>query len=165
MNNISTSNNIGMNMGVPVNQGMNTIGMNNMSTPNNMSMNIGVPVNQGINNMASPNNMGGTTQRIVPQTEFGRKNGGPVQNQMKHDDDVLVKAFIGKKADKIMNSQFSVCAFFFGLFYLCYRKMYAYTIVIVLLFGAINGFLYHIKINYVFDLVVFLGLGLKFKDL
>lgn len=45
-------------------------------------------------------------------------------------DEELVKAYIGKNYEKITTQQFNVCAFFFSTFYMFYRKMFLYGLLV-----------------------------------
>lgn len=79
------------------------------------------------------------------------------------DDDELLNAFIGKKANKIRHSKVSLGMFFFGAFYALYRKMYG-CFGILLVISAIISLLsklvspYFLLLNVIFYIVLlFIG--------
>lgn len=92
--------------------------------------------------------------QIVEQTEDENKT-----YEMFDNDELLVH-FIGKNNDKIINRPFNFSAFFFTSFYLFYRKLYLYgillfilnllalfflnSIMVTLVFGLLCGFLFNI---------------------
>lgn len=71
----------------------------------------------------------------------------------------LLRAFIGKNFEKITSRKFNFSAFFFNVFYLFYRKMFAYGIIYFLLnFVVLNyisseygGFILSLILGFVFN--------------
>lgn len=84
-----------------------TVQQQNMQTPGNGVMQS--------NNVADPN-----LQYTTPTTPSPLTGG----------DEELVKAYIGKNYEKITTQQFNVCAFFFSTFYMFYRKMFLYGLLV-----------------------------------
>lgn len=79
-------------------------------------------------------------------------------NTESYDDESLLETFIGKNQEKILESSFNFAGLFFGQFYLFYRKMFAYGILVFLLNVIITNFLkmsfLTIFINLVIGLIV-----------
>lgn len=72
------------------------------------------------------------------------------------DDEELLKAFIGNNYEKITTKSFNFAGFFFTTFYMFYRKMFLYAIILFIVnFVAIN-LINNIIINLVFN--VFVGI-------
>ena len=82
------------------------------------------------------------------------------QSFIMDNDEELLKAYVGKNYDKIANKQFNFTAFFFNSFYLCYRKMTLYGI---LLF-AIN-LIVSLFINIFLPIIINLIIGFVFNKL
>ena len=82
------------------------------------------------------------------------------QSFIMDNDEELLKAYVGKNYDKIANKQFNFAAFFFNSFYLCYRKMTLYGI---LLF-AIN-LIVSLFINIFLPIIISLIIGFVFNKL
>ena len=85
-------------------------------------------------NMENINNMQqNQTQQMNSQVynnqdwQFNSNYNNIVQNN----DDDLIDAYIGKNADKIKNSKFSVLTFFFYSIYLLYRKMWLLGFIVI----------------------------------
>ena len=102
----------------------------------------------------------------VAQSEFERYannlNGGldeqARQNLIAEDEDSdkHLKAFIGPNYDKFVQGKFNWGYFFFGFFYLCYRKMYAKAIFFLIVVNAIGNIAEHItKVNGLASIVFF----------
>lgn len=73
-------------------------------------------------------------------------------------DDELLQAFIGKNYEKITKRPFNFAAFFFTSFYLFYRKMFGYGILVFLLNVAIttafNKFYFTLILNIIVGFLV-----------
>ena len=54
-------------------------------------------------------------------------------HNVSYDDERLLEAFIGKNQEKILESSFNFAGLFFGQFYLFYRKMFVYGILIFII--------------------------------
>ena len=65
-------------------------------------------------------------------------------------DDAIIDAWVGQKNgmnQKVKNSNFSVCAFFFGGFYFIYRKMYLIGIIDLIITMAVSAILNFIQLT------------------
>ena len=88
--------------------------------------------NTQMNNNISNNNINSTptpqpvNNNIPPQQSFSSSNS--------LNDDDLLKAFIGNNYEKITTRPFNIAAFFFNSLYMCYRKMFGYSILTFLVF-------------------------------
>ena len=75
----------------------------------------------------------------------------PVSGQ---NDEVLLKAFIGEKYEKITTSSFNIPAFFFTFLYMLYRKMFLYSmgmfIINLIVLNVVNVF----AVNLVFNILM-----------
>ncbi len=60
---------------------------------------------------------------------FNNNQQSTVINQVNNTDDGLVRAYIGKNADKLLKGNFSFCVFLFGAIYVLYRKMWLLGII------------------------------------
>lgn len=82
-------------------------------------------------------------------------------NQNIINDDMLITAYIGKNADKVVNSNFSICAFFFGGIYYAYRKLWLYC----LIFPLINIILSKSLLKFIIYLIINIVLASNFKKI
>lgn len=114
----------------------------NMTANTNINNNQNLNINnqhQNINNIQTPN-----INQNISSDNLNTTNNNQYQNQdFNNNNEELLKSFIGNNYDKIVNSGFSLCGFFFGEFYYFYRKMYLYGFIIILLkiflLNAVNG--------------------------
>ena len=58
---------------------------------------------------------------------------GSISNKTSDNDEILLKAFIGKNQEKITTKRFNFAGFFFTAFYMAYRKMFLYSIILYLI--------------------------------
>ena len=143
---INTDNNI-INQNITSQNTANSI--NNQNTNNNINITANTNINnnqnlninnqqQNINNIQMPN-----INQNISSDNLNTTNNNQYQNQDFNNNEELLKSFIGNNYDKIVNSGFSLCGFFFGEFYYFYRKMYLYGFIIILLkiflLNAVNG--------------------------
>lgn len=138
---------------------------------NNYCSKCGSSINQGekfcrvcgtevaVNIIQQNNQPYSTNQEFATQNQ----NIQPPTTNSVYSDETLIKAYIGKKAEKIMTSKFSVWAFFFGPIYLLYRKMYLYGLALWLIYVIAGIFLSEYSLT--ISLAGSIFLGIKFKDL
>ena len=79
-------------------------------------------------------------------------------NVLKMNNDDLMKIFIGKNCDKILNKSFNFSGFFFTTLYMFYRKMFLYGLIAFLLnfllFNLIDNFIIKLLFMLIFNLLV-----------
>ncbi len=98
-----------------------------------------------------------------PKRFVSKKHYGP--NLFKHDEDfLLLNEYIGKNVPKMKNG-FSWCSFFFGPFYMFYRKMWGLGVITLIIYSVASFIVPNSTIALVIDLIVSLILGVKFKDI
>lgn len=123
--------------------------MNNTVSNNNITQ---TPVNSILNNNTQPTMQ--TNQNI--NNNIPTQQNFTVFNQV--EDDELLRAFIGNNYDKITTRPFNIAGFFFTTFYMFYRKMFGYALLVFLLhlvvLNVINNFIVIIAFNVVVGLVV-----------
>ena len=123
---------------VPMQNNQSELPTNNLNMPNPVLPTQPVQPNE-INN-ASANN--GPIQSIIPTTDSNNM-GGPiapvpemnVANPVNSDDDELLRAFIGPNYEKITTRPFNFAGLFFSGFYLFYRKMIGYGLLLAFITG------------------------------
>lgn len=119
------------------NSNINQAPFNPLST-NNVNVQSTIQQNQNINN------------NIPPQQNFG------TVSQVNDDD--LLRAFIGNNYEKITTRPFNFAGFFFTSFYMFYRKMFGYALLVFLLnlivLNVIKIFVVTIAFNVVVGLLV-----------
>ncbi len=100
---------------------------------------------------------------IRPKRFVSKKHYGP--NLFKHDEDfLLLNEYIGKNVAKMKNG-FSWCSFFFGPFYMFYRKMWVLGVITLILYALPGMLIPNATIALVVELMISLVLGVKFKDI
>lgn len=114
-----------------------TINTDNQSIPN-MSE---VPVQGQSINVQNSTMIQGQALDSNLSTNTNISDNNISNNTEKYDDESLLEAFIGKNQEKILESSFNFAGLFFGQFYLFYRKMFAYGILVFLLNVIITNFL------------------------
>lgn len=144
----------------PTSNGMGTLPVNNMSNGVNMSEgNVQGNVNQVVNNMpyfdnvnSGTNNLNVNNSQIQGQVNNQNSFNGfqNMNNNGNYGNDELLRSFIGNNYDKITKNVFNVPGFFFSTFYLFYRKMFLYGILLFL----INLFFLNVLKSYFLVLVV-----------
>ncbi len=77
-------------------------------------------------------------------------------------DEELIKAYIGKNYEKISQKSFSLPAFFLTSIYLLYRKLYIYTLILII--GSIVLSFIPL-ISLISSLLISIVLGLKFNEI
>ena len=167
MNNADLIQNSQVNTSIPSGNELNTKSMiNNNVSQTFESGNISQP--QQVNNPNIPANIGQQTSipnangNLQPNTEQvnptmqqntnyqnGFINQQPVGNNI--NDEELLKAFIGNNYKKITTRPFNFAGFFFTTFYMFYRKMFLYGILLFLVnlvvLNVINNFMITILFN------------------
>ena len=158
----------------------NTTNFSNILTNNNSSDNTKPPeinnelntikqdnTNEEINSSADSINISNTNNDNIETLSLNEPINNNIinSNNNQTDEEELLKAFIGKNYDKITTRPFNIAGFFFTTFYLFYRKMFLYGIIlffinfiisiiiknfiIILLLGIIVGFLINkLYLNY-----------------
>lgn len=122
------------------------------------------------NNQNNYNNMNNsynnqTNNSYDSQSNFNNNYNNQVtsNNSSSNFDEELIKAYIGKNADKIINQKFSWCGFFLSSTYLFYRKMWLIGLLILGINFLATTFLP--SFSGIVSLALTLFVGLKFKDL
>lgn len=140
---------------------------NNINNLNNNN-----PYNYNNTSNQIPNfTTGGTIPNINNQPNLEINNNRPYERYEEYEtNNLLIDSYIGKNADQICSGDFCFPAFFFGPFYLLYRKIYLVAIVWI----AINYALVEIfpsnegdttyYILRIITIVVNVVVGLKFKE-
>ncbi len=79
----------------------------------------------------------------------------------------LIKAYVGKNYDQLKTTKFSIPTFFFGIYYLLYRKMWLYALSLLALsiMCIIGKNLYGIKYLYGLVIIVNIIISLMFSKL
>ena len=137
----------------------------NKDTPTNNLNNTPPEPQQPINNVQQPAAPNETTQfnQQLPinniNSEFQNNNPAMQQNinytsQTTTNNEDLLKAFIGKNYEKITTRPFNFAGFFFTTFYMFYRKMFLYSIILFLINLAIINFTNQFIITILFNIVV-----------
>ena len=104
-------------------------------------------------------------QQVKPQTVFNTNYSQNILNDDLYKEDMLIDAYIGKKADKFKSGGFSWCTFFFGTYYILYRKMWIFGIIlwaIGLVIGKVIGTLEWLEL--IIDLIVGISAACIFKE-
>lgn len=104
-------------------------------------------------------------QQIKPQTVFNSNYSQNILNDDIYKEDMLIDAYIGKKADRLKKGGFSWCTFFFGTYYILYRKMWTFGIilwVIGIVVGEVVGTLEWLEL--IIDLIVGISAACIFKE-
>ena len=146
-NNIQPNNNVGLNQNnetPEINNSTNTL---NGQTIQNQNI-----YGQQFNNNTQPNN------NNVLQGNIDQNNQPAGINNSPNNDEELLKSFIGKNYEKITTKPFNFAGFFFTTFYMFYRKMFLYGILLSILFliiyNIINNFLIMIALSVAFGLCI-----------
>lgn len=95
-------------------------------------------VNPALAAFQQPNN---STQQTTNYNFVSNRN----YNDNLDSDDALVKAYIGKNADKLMNGGFSLNSFFLGPIYALYRKMWLLGLILLISSFVVTIFLQSIS--------------------
>ena len=129
--NILTNNNSSDNTNPPlINNELNTlqdVNVNESSIDSNNSSNTN---NDNIEKLLVKNDIDNTA---LQQDNLDKPINNIAKNSNQIDDEELLKTFIGKNYDKILTNPFNFAGFFFTTFYLFYRKMFLYGIVLFLI--------------------------------
>ena len=104
----------------------------------------------------------------IPQTEEKiakpiRNFESPAQQELNQNtivNDELLKTFIGANYEKITTKQLNFSGLFFNIFYLFYRKMFAYGILISLIIILISMFIKNYLIVIAIALIISVAIGL-----
>lgn len=100
---------------------------------NNINVQTNMQPNQSINNIQSQQNV----------TNFNQVN-----------DDDLLKSFIGNNYEKITTRPFNFAGFFFTTFYMFYRKMFGYSLLVFLLNLVVLNVINNFAVTMVFNVIV-----------
>ena len=73
---------------------------------------------------------------------------------MENNNEVLLKKFIGNNYDKITTRMFNIPGFFFTSFYMFYRKMYFYGVVVFLIEFLLSNLLNNVYISLIINILV-----------
>ena len=95
----------------------------------NISLHNQTNYSQNNNQQINENNNLQNIQPSKPQTVFNTNKSQNILNDEIYNDDMLIDAYIGKRADKLKKGGFSWCTFFGGIIYAFYRKMWGFGIV------------------------------------
>lgn len=137
---------------------------------NPISMQPQSNANQQTNNITSSNEINVTPTNSLPNNNINSQpniqpnqpfnNNIPPQQNTSNinsiNDEELLKAFIGKNYDKITTKSFNFAGFFFTSFYMFYRKMFGYALLVFLL----NLIVLNITNNYFVTIVTNILVGL-----
>ena len=129
-------------------------------------------VNQQIDNATSSNEINSTPVNPLPTNNVNSQptmqpnqsfnNNIPPQQNISNinsiNDEELLKAFIGNNYEKITTRPFNFAGFFFTTFYMFYRKMFGYALLVFLLnlivLNVINNFIVTLAFNVLVGLFV-----------
>ena len=139
------------------NQNIDNFTIENNNIQNNSTIQSG-------NQMNIQNNMQ-QEQQIKPQTVFNTNYSQNILNDDIYKEDMLIDAYIGKKTDRLKNGGFSWCTFFFGTYYILYRKMWIFGIIlwaIGLVIGNVVGTLEWLEL--IIDLIIGISAACIFKE-
>ena len=65
----------------------------------------------------------------------------PISESTASDDEELLKAFIGANYEKLTTKKFNLAGFFFEAFYMFYRKMFGWGLLVILIITAVSTYL------------------------
>ena len=130
-----------------INQPVNNINqpVNNINHPSGVNQ---IPVNPTLN----PNTI--SEPAINPNPNINNISPQPNSNDNLSSDDELLKAFIGNNYEKITTRPFNFAGFFFTTFYMFYRKMFLYGLLIFLISFAILNFINNFIVTIVFCILI-----------
>jgi len=119
----------------------------NTTQPQTNNLNS-IPQNNNINSVSQnsfqSNNINPTPQNVGVASQ-------PINNSTSTNDEELLRAFIGNNYEKITTRPFNFAGFFFTTFYMFYRKMFLYAILLFLVnlvvLNVINNFIVTIGFN------------------
>lgn len=133
----------------------------NLQTNDNMSPTQEISNNQPTSIPVSSVSNQNTVNQSQMQFNQNMNNNIPPQqsyNNYSINDEELLKAFIGNNYEKITTRPFNFAGFFFSTFYMFYRKMFGYALLVFLLnlivLNLINNFIVTIAFNVVVGLLV-----------
>lgn len=108
-----------------------------------------IPQNNNINPV-SQNSFQSNNVNPMPQQNVGSTS-QPTNNSASTNDEELLRAFIGNNYEKITTRPFNFAGFFFTTFYMFYRKMFLYAILLFLVnlvvLNVINNFIVTLAFN------------------
>lgn len=128
----------------------------NMNSNQNMYSNLNI---DNYNNLNTNNNQNPSNNQSINNSAI---NNSTINNENNDVDEDLLLAYIGKNADKLQ-SGFSFCAFFLGIVYVFYRKMW----LLGCLWLFINFFagMFLPSLSFFINLAVAIIMGTEFKKL
>lgn len=141
----------------------------NTNTLNNTNTNGNNPLQADFQSqVANQSNQGNNIQQekqTKPQTVFNTNYSQNYVNDDLFKKNMLIEAYIGKNSDKLRNGGFSWCTFFFGAFYVYYRKFWLFGIIWTFLNIVIKNILIeHVFISLVIRFIINFGASTIFKE-
>lgn len=100
---------------------------------------------------------------IQPNTPTQQHDNVNKQYDNSIDNENLVRIYIGKNADKIMEGNFSISAFIFGMWYFLYRKMW--LLAILLIIGNVIANLFLPSLASILTIVADIFIAFKFNKM
>ena len=108
-----------------------------------------------INLVGGQNGNSNTVDIIGPQiNSINSMSQQNVEYKSNINDEELLRAFIGNNYDKITTKPFNFAGFFFTMFYMFYRKMFLYGIILFLINLIVFSFVNNFIVSIIFGLVV-----------
>ena len=149
--NLMSSNNVG-----GVNNNLNTNNLSSFDIGINEQTNLVTPKTTNVITNQSNTNIGldgqvGTAKESIPNgvTTNNIQTQSINNNQVEEE---LLKMFIYKNFEKITTKKFNFAGFFFGYFYLFYRKMFLYGLAVFILSGVISSIFNNMIISIIISL-------------
>ena len=88
------------------------------------------------------------------QNNINNLNNEYINQVTENHDEELIKSFIGKNYEKIINKKFNLAGFFFTTFYMLYRKMFLYSILLFIIMLVTVNIVDNIFIIILFSVIV-----------
>lgn len=96
---------------------------------------------------------------------FNSKQTSQLLNNNVIDDEALIDAYIGNSSDKLRTGTFSWCTFFLGIFYLVYRRMWLFALIVYIISIMIDNFVKSELLNIIIGIVVAIVAAAIFKNI
>lgn len=96
---------------------------------------------------------------------FNSKQTSQLLNNNVIDDETLIDAYIGNNSDKLRTGTFSWCTFFLGIFYLVYRRMWLFALIVYIISIMIDNFVKSELLNIIIGIVVAIVEAAIFKNI
>lgn len=117
------------------------------------------------NNQVNIQNNNQQKQQTRPQTVFNTNYSQNIVNDDLYKEDMLIDAYIGKKADRLKNGGFSWCTFLFGTYYVLYRKMWIFGIILWVMSIVIRTVTRKLKwLDFIINLIIGMFAASLFKE-